>query len=267
LAEKVKAPNCALRCFSVGRRLGNMAEKISRKPTSFCKFWLLAGFEGAKKSREGFGLGIEIAAVVLGIGLLVLRQYSKEHPNFSLTNGEEFVNFWVAISPFGIALAWLLFHIFKQPYKIYRDEADRRIVEREAAEMVIKELNAKLSEKSEADKLVTSRQMAKEFIGYHLLSLHNRRNEALGISRLEFEGELQKKEWEKTSELFERIRESLGKYLTSAESSIFLMAMPAALKNPDKYDSHTYKTMEWQWHVNYIEAKINELKKIVEKLG
>jgi len=102
-----------------------MAEKSSKKhPRSFWTFWGSAFWQGAKKSREGFGAAIELATVFLGLGLLWLVWYSKHHPNFNIANGEEFVNYWVAILPLAIGFTWFIGHVFYQPYKAYREQFD-----------------------------------------------------------------------------------------------------------------------------------------------
>jgi hypothetical protein len=41
------------------------------------------------------------------------------------------MNYWVAISPLGVGAAWFLFHVFRQPYKIYKEQHDeyKQIIE------------------------------------------------------------------------------------------------------------------------------------------
>lgn len=274
------------RGFGVGRRFGIMAKEDPSKPHSFIRFWLLVVWKGAKKSREGFGIGIEIAAVVLGIGLLFLRHLSKQRSNFDLTKSEESVNFWIAISPFGAALAWLLFWIFRQPYKIYREQFEKNEAEKQrhreekqsledqcvaqiAAKLArIKELEDKLAEKSEADNLVIKRQLAKQVLGNDLLYLQIRLDAASKVSQFGFNGEIKEKEDKAIDEIVTQIQDHLETHLTLSEANMFKIARGPAL--PDTFPAgsvvFTPGMRDWHINVNYLAAKLDALKKIIEKL-
>jgi Zn-finger domain-containing protein len=78
---------------------------------------------------------------------------------------------------------------------------------------------------------------------------------------------LKEKEWQTTKALFASTESLLKTLLTEAEASLFSVATPAPIKeiSDDPYFSES--RMDWQWHVNYIIVKRDELKKIIERLG
>lgn len=232
-----------------------------------------------------------MATVFLGLGLLWLVWYSKHHPNFNIASGEEFVNYWVAILPLAIGFMWFIGHVFYQPYKVYKEQFGQHAKEieelNEKHAVEIKELKAnneqlgqtiiswiekmdalqaKLAERSEADKLVTAKQTAKHSLGNSLMSFQRRLQEAKNISRYEFEDDVRKREWELTNSLFGATEENIGFLLTNAEVALFRDARPAPLPDPEKYDIFTTREQEWQWHVNFIIAKKDELKRIIERI-
>jgi hypothetical protein len=118
-----------------------MSDQKPNAPHSFCKFWSKAVWEGAKNSWAGFGKAIEIAGLFLGLGLLEVRHLHTANKDFDVANGEEFVNFWVAVSPSIVGFTWFLFHIFRQPYLIYKKQFEKH-------ESKIKEKESKIQELS-----------------------------------------------------------------------------------------------------------------------
>lgn len=102
-----------------------MQEKVPHKSYSCRGFWSAVISEGFKKSREGFGLAIEIGMLFLGLAFIFIVWYSRHHKNFDVSKWEDFVNYWVAVIPIGVGLGWLLSHIIRTPYKIYKEQFEK----------------------------------------------------------------------------------------------------------------------------------------------
>jgi len=125
----------------------------------------------------------------------------------------------------------------------------------------------KLKEKSEADKSVATKQFAKKELSGYLLKLQERLNNAMNTSRFEFKDDLKDKEWQTTKELFARTEAVLKALLSDAESSIFRIAGPKPPPEPKHYDVFTFTIRDWQWQIDCIISKRDELKRIIERLG
>ena len=119
----------------------------------------------------------------------------------------------------------------------------------------------------EADNPIAKKQFAKKMLGVELRELQEHLNNAMNTSRFVFKGDLKEKEWQTTKALFASTESLLKTLLTEAEASLFSVATPAPIKeiSDDPYFSES--RMDWQWHVNYIIVKRDELKKIIERLG
>jgi hypothetical protein len=251
-----------------------MSEPHSATLHSFCKFWRIAISEGATKSWEtGFGKAIEIGALLLAIGLFGVKQYHKNHNTFDVSIGEEFVNYWVAILPLFAGGLWFLFHIFRQPYEIYKKQFTDHQEEIEEKDLKINEMSAeiiilqgKLAEKSEADKLVIAKQAAKELLGFRLRALEYRLQESRELNNYEFEGERKAKQWEATSRVFEETETCLRKHLTEAEGALFYIAKSAPIQEINNDPYFGQRRMDYAWHYNCIIAKRDCLAEILKRL-
>jgi hypothetical protein len=112
-----------------------MAKEPSKNhPISIVPFWKRAIREGWEKSREKFGVAIDILLVVTAIGLLVIAWWSKNHPNFSAEKGDNFMSYWFALIPVGLWFGW---HVLKAPYEIYLELFEKHESENEEKERKI----------------------------------------------------------------------------------------------------------------------------------
>lgn len=155
----------------------------------------------------------------------------------------------------------------KEPVFIIRKISQFTPKEAEIAELEsqIQSLNEKLAEQSEADKVVVAKQVAKELLGYKLFELQNRLDEAFQINRLGFEGELKKKEWEFTNAHFQNTEAVMWKQLLIAEAARFRAVEPAQVKPVQGFNAE--QIMDWQWHINCIQAKRDKLEEILKEIG
>ena len=95
---------------------------MSKDPYSSSKFWGLCMVEAWTKSREKFGLLIDILLWLSAFLLFVFAWYSKHHPQFDKTKENDAVSYWLAIIPAALWIAWFLYHVPKASYKIYREQ-------------------------------------------------------------------------------------------------------------------------------------------------
>jgi len=118
-------------------------------------------------------------------------------------------------------------------------------------------------EKIAEDKLWDFKQRAKDVLAVDLRDLHWRLQETKGVFRLDFKDDLKAKEWDKTWKLLDKIESHIKVYLTETEASLFYIATPTPLDPTDKNTD----SLDYLWHENTLTIKLDELKKIVNKLG
>jgi len=114
-----------------------------------------------------------------------------------------------------------------------------------------------------------ARKRAKEVLGVSLISILERIDAAEQIDQHQFSGELYKQEWTTTDNLFRSIESVLAKVLTLSEVAFFRDAPVSPLPDPHDIRSGSLSASRrnWQWHINVLTAKRDELKRIIEKQG
>jgi hypothetical protein len=97
-----------------------MPEKPSEnRPYSFFPFWGSAIKEGWEKSREKFGLTVDIILLISGFILFLMAWYSKHHPKFDADKENAIMSYWFALIPALLWLFWFGWHVLKVPHEIY----------------------------------------------------------------------------------------------------------------------------------------------------
>lgn len=117
------------------------------------------------------------------------------------------------------------------------------------------------------ERVTACRKKTKDVLGKALGDILDRLDMAERIDRYHFADELYKKEWTMTGDLFLAIETELAKALTLSEAGLFRDAPVAPLPDTNDYGSLNTSMRNWQWHINVLMAKRDELKRIIEKQG
>ncbi len=251
-----------------------MAENNQKPAHSFFRFFGISIAEGWAESREKFGLAVDITLALAAFGILWLTWYSKHHGDFNEQSWEGRMNYWFAVIPVGLWVAWFIYHVMKSAHNLYLKEWEKAENERAkhdgekaALQSENQSITEKLAEKSEADKLVLERQGAKNTLGIDLMALNKRLGEAREISRYDFVDKVKDDAWTATNELFFKVQSDLALKLTLAEYSRFNITVGESVKEITDDPYHGQRKMDWLWHYNCILAKREKLAEIIKELG
>lgn len=251
-----------------------MADEQPKKPHSFITFLGVSVREGWTESREKFGLAVDITLALAAFAIVGFAWYSRRHIGFNEQGWESKMNYWLAIIPVGLWVAWFIYHVLKAAHNLYvkefeKNEEERKLRNNERAvlQSEIKDLTEKLAGKSEADKLVLAKQAAKDLIGGKIMLLDNRLIEARNLSMYEFVNEVKANEWETTQKIFNDVERILLVNLTLAELGRFRAAHGASVKEITDDPYFAERRMDKAWHYNCILAKRDVLIEIVKELG
>lgn len=244
-----------------------MSENHQEKPHSFLKFLGISISEGWSESREKFGLAVDVGLVLLAVGIIVLTWYSKHHNNFNEQGWEAGMNYWFAVIPVALWVTWFVYHVIKASHNIYLKQWKKHTDEISKKEEQIVELETKLAEKSAADKITEDKRLAKELLGYRLMALKHRLDEAEHLSGYEFSEDVKKKEWEFTTKHINETEAVFLKYMLMAELALFRIATPNPITEITNDAYYGPQRMDRQWHINSIAAKVNALKAIIEQMS
>jgi hypothetical protein len=236
--------------------------KHSEKPHGFWSFEWHGFCHGWKMAEEGLGKVLTWSAIVSPIILFPILQNYKGDEESKM---EARMNHWFAFVPFVIWAIWLLINIIRAPQKLYRTQHDefKGIIKTKDEKLEI--LEKQVAEKSEADKLVIQKQRAKEALGIQLLALDAHLHNAKQKSRVTFYGDEKDKAWEDTGAQFNAIEKSITEHLGLGEVSLFRTARPEPIRH-EPNNSGDPSILDWRWHVEAIECKMEALKGIIGKI-
>lgn len=256
-----------------------------RSPHSFWYFWSKALWNGAKESWEtGFGRTLEVAAILLPIGIIALRLYHTHHSTFDLFSVEDNMNLWIALIPPLVGLAWFLSHVFRQPYKIYKEQFEshqselkeiesfhQKMIDKASESLAerrrkIDELEKNLARGSVGDRLVLNKIKSKESLGFYLADLRFRINTVKQINEFNYGGDIQEKVEEESKRILLRGSQLLYQNLTSSEAEFFNEAKAQPLPEPNQWSPQIHQANNLKRHINMLQSKYNELKRIIDKI-
>jgi hypothetical protein len=129
------------------------------------------------------------------------------------------------------------------------------------------ELEKKNQELAEKFERFLDKSIAKAALGSWLERLRICRNEVREVSGYGYNKDVAKEKTEKINQLASEVSDSLNRHLGFAEAEMFAGAKPAPLSEPQTYDMFTEGQQTRQWHLNVLDVKYAELKKIIERLN
>jgi hypothetical protein len=133
-------------------------ESSDNSGNNMLRFWPFVGKSigiGWDKSREKFGLAVDIGLLLLATALVILTRYSRNHPKFNADKGENFMSYWTVVIPGILWLIWLGYHTIKASHEIYAKEANNRMTDNDANKSKIKVMGNELAELIEKTKPLT----------------------------------------------------------------------------------------------------------------
>lgn len=193
----------------------------------------------------------------LGIGLyLISGKVSAGGPIFKAT---------------GIAIGFLLF--LWLPFHEHEKHQLEQVKEieklKEQIDNAQRELQEVKDDRKRQDEARAMRESARTIFAAYLVKLRDRVSTLREIGRYGYTEDVCDKQVEESETLGKQIAEQLDKLLGLAEMEFFAGANPPPrpYQVPNSMDVVGQRIYQWEWHIDVLEIKYAELKKIVEKLG
>jgi ABC-type multidrug transport system fused ATPase/permease subunit len=261
----------------------------SAEMRSFSSFWFHGCWRAVKKTWENyaflliaFGVVYTIAAIWVLPKWDWLRKTVKDKDidmNLLLT----------LVVPGSISLAFLLYHFFRAPYEIYKEIWEKAQQSEKSHEEVVgginrinagqiaalKSMNQRVQDelqsarnaKSKADEDYEKRKAAKVALSGWIAQIRIKEGQLRDIPEYSFGGEKADAFEKEMEELFHTIYDVMFNiYNMGAEANLFSTVKPQPIAPYGGYDLLRPNVERWRWRLSVMEAKYNELRKIVEAM-
>jgi hypothetical protein len=245
-----------------------MSEEPSKMPHSFLKFLWISIAEGWRKSREKFGLLVDISLWLGAIAIVAFTWYSKHNSGFNEQNWESGMNYWFAIIPAGLWVIWFFYHALKASHNIYleqyeKTEAERKLhdVEKNALVTQLQAFQSKLDEKEHKKQVKNVLADYLQKLEYRILAI--RQTEAYKyVKTIASDGT----EPESTK-LLKEITTFLESEGLHSEALLFVSTTGLSFSKDSRTVSSVTVSEQWElkrvWTIDVLEHYAKQLKEII----